>query len=487
MGIQDLSRSNAQVSELASVLQDLAALVQLTGTATEGQHTGVIARSVLERLLTFFSAQRGAILLATPGHLEPGKNYVLLSSQNENDVRVLALHGISEEDSYVVLNALPSPSGDKQVGPELLCSITYRLPVGHLLVENKHLQMHEAEILAGLSSSEESRPLEALLVMSWDDAKEGECSKSVERAQHMLPHVANAAGAVIVSLLLAERVHELEHTAMREAINGMELLKAELLGTVSHELRSPLASIKGYAATLMRHERRLSRDERHQFLLAINEASDRLEIIIERLLEMSQLDTRAISLANSPVDVARLAQEAVIAAEQRVATQHPDRFLFKLRVGKFDGMPASAVPLIQADPRRLREVMDNLLENAIKYSPNGGKVTVLIRPAMSDNMPGSPSITSKEDAHQPENEPPRMLEMCVIDAGIGIPAEHLERIFDRFHRVDMRLTREVNGLGLGLAISKRIVEMHGGMIWAESPDQGGSIFHVLLPLQVASA
>jgi two-component system phosphate regulon sensor histidine kinase PhoR len=238
----------------------------------------------------------------------------------------------------------------------------------------------------------------------------------------------------------------------------------------------------------MRHERRLSRDERHQFLLAINEASDRLEIIIERLLEMSQLDMRAISLAFSPVDVARLAQEAVIAAEQYAAThQHSDRFLFKLRVEKFGGIPASADPLIQADPRRLREVVDNLLENAIKYSPNGGKVTVLIRPAAPENMPVSLSITSKEDARQLKNVLPDMLEICVIDAGIGIPAEHLERIFDRFHRVDMRLTREVSGLGLGLAISKRIVEMHGGMIWAESPDQGGSIFHVLLPLQVASA
>jgi signal transduction histidine kinase len=78
-----------------------------------------------------------------------------------------------------------------------------------------------------------------------------------------------------------------------------------------------------------------------------------------------------------------------------------------------------------------------------------------------------------------------MLEICVIDVGIGIPAEHLERIFDYFHRVDMRLTREVNGLGLGLAISKRIVEMHSGMIWAES--SGGSVFHVLLPLQEISA
>ncbi|HEX6483671.1 MAG TPA: ATP-binding protein [Ktedonobacteraceae bacterium] len=486
MGTQDISRSDTQPSELSAVLQDLAALVQRTGAATDGRHTGIIASTMLERLLAFFGAQRGAILLDMPGHLEPGKNYPI-SSLNESDVRVLALHGNYEEDSYVVLNAIPLSSGEGRAGPELLCSITYRLPVSHLMFENRHLQSQEAEVLPELSSSEESRPLEALLLMSWDDSKDGECSTSVERAQHLLPQVANAAGAVIVNLLLAERVQELEYTAMRGAFDSMELLKAELLGTVSHELRSPLASIKGYAATLMRHERRLSRDERHQFLLAIDEASDRLEIIIGRLLEMSQLDTGAISLVYSPVDVARLAQEAVIAAEQRVASQHPDRFLFKLRVEKFDGVPASTVPLIQADPRRLREVVDNLLENAIKYSPNGGTVTVLIRPAAPDKMPGSMSVTSREDARQAKNVVPRLLEMCVIDAGIGIPTEHLERIFDRFHRVDMRLTREVNGLGLGLAISKRIVEMHGGMIWAESPDQGGSILHVLLPLQVEGA
>src|SRR5258706_13005899 len=137
----------------------------------------------------------------------------------------------------------------------------------------------------------------------------------------MLPNVANAAGAVIVNLLLAERAHELEYAAMREALDGMELLKAELLGTVSHELRSPLASIKGYAATLLRHERRLSREERHQFLLAINEASDLLELIIERLLEMSQLETGEITIQRSVVDPAHLDAEAISAIDERLSEQ----------------------------------------------------------------------------------------------------------------------------------------------------------------------
>lgn len=486
MGIQDISRPDSQASELAIVLQDLARLAQRAGTAADRQSTDIIASAMLERLLVLFGAQHGALLLDTQGNLEPGQ-YYLPSSLHENDVRVLALHGIGEEDSDVLLSVSPSTGRNRQPGHELSCSVTYRLPVGQLMLENRHLQTGELEALPELSSSESAHLLEALLLMSWDDVEDRACSVAIEHAHVLLPYVADGAGAVIVNLLLAERVHELEHTAMREALEGMELLKAELLGTVSHELRSPLASIKGYAATLLRHERRLSREERHQFLLAINEASDRLEIIIERLLEMSQLDTKAIGLAYSPVDVARLAQEAITTAEQRVVTHHPERFRFMLRIEKFDGIPDSAVPLILADPRRLREVLDNLLENAIKYSPDGGTVTVVICPAAPDKVPGSLSIMNREDAHQSKDVLPRMLEICVIDAGIGIPAEHLERIFDRFHRVDMRLTREVNGLGLGLAISRHIVEMHGGVIWAESPDQGGSIFHVLLPLQEVDA
>ncbi|TMC89182.1 MAG: PAS domain-containing sensor histidine kinase, partial [Chloroflexi bacterium] len=101
------------------------------------------------------------------------------------------------------------------------------------------------------------------------------------------------------------------------SLRGMDLLKAELLATVSHELRSPLASVKGYAATLLRHERRISREERHEFLLAITEASDRLAVVIDRLLEISQLDTDAITMKPSTVDLVYLVREALTASEQR--------------------------------------------------------------------------------------------------------------------------------------------------------------------------
>jgi len=275
----------------------------------------------------------------------------------------------------------------------------------------------------------------------------------------------------------------------QEAFEGTELLKADLLGTVSHELRGPLAAIKGYTTTLLRHERHLAREERRRFLLAINEASDRLELIVERLLEVSQLETGQITLQHSPVDVAYLVGEAVAAIEERVKDQSPGRFTFDVRLEDADGTPRQTVPLILADPRRLRETLDNLLDNAIQYSPEGGSVSVVIRPVV--HIQAEVKDTPGADAQQSEDAvtahtPRPMLEIDVYDDGMGIPVDHLEHIFNRFHRVDTRLTREVNGLGLSLAICKRLVALHDGIIWAENRPEGkGSVFHLQLPLSDA--
>lgn len=270
----------------------------------------------------------------------------------------------------------------------------------------------------------------------------------------------------------------------------LELLNAELLATVSHELRSPLASVKGYAATLLRYERRLSRDERHQFLLAIADASNRLEVIIERLQEMSQLDTGAIKLMRSPVDLSILVQESIMAIEAGLLPRLPAHFTFTIRLQSLDGSEASGIPLILADPHRLREVMDNLLENAVIYTPGGGSITTLLRPVTLEQVQRERGVQPHQVIAAPFEEfplpiaaTPYMLEVCVSDTGIGIPDDHLERIFNQFHRVDLRLTRESNGLGIGLTICKRIIELHHGAMWAESVPGESSAFHVLLPIE----
>jgi len=332
--------------------------------------------------------------------------------------------------------------------------------------------------------------MHALLVLIWVGNDEG-ARVAAESAKTLLPFITDAAAMVITHVLLVERTHDLEAVSDRMALRDMELLKAELLATVSHELRSPLASIKGYAATLLRHERRISREERHEFLLAITEASDRLAAVIDRLFEMSQLETGDITIELTVVNLAYLVREAITAIEQRfVEPDHLDRrSTLTLRLEDERGMPTNEEPLIWADRHRLREVLDNLLENAIHYSPEGGAIEVIIRPVFTRGQTSRLRTVTRGaggDDRQTmmplaKQEAQSMVEICVHDQGIGIPPAHLERVFDRFHRVDTRLTREVNGIGLGLAICKRIVELHGGTIWVESDLGQGSTFHVWLP------
>jgi len=279
-----------------------------------------------------------------------------------------------------------------------------------------------------------------------------------------LPFVADAVGTVIVRVLVSESLNELEASANRKALHEMELLKAELLATVSHELRSPLASIQGYAATLLRHEHHISREERHEFLLAINEASDRLAGVIDSLLEMSELETGTIEIERTPVNIARLVREAVTVAEQRRETSKEARKgtppLYRqptLTVHLEDrhGRPTDDELLIEADPHRLREVLDHLFKNAVTHSPEGGMIKVSIRPLLSpDDLKEFP-VSSSEIARKLTAAQRCYQQLVVIrvqDSGRGIPPRHLSQLFDPFYRADTRLTRETNGLGLGLAI-----------------------------------
>jgi len=274
---------------------------------------------------------------------------------------------------------------------------------------------------------------------------------------------------------LERRVRELQKAlAEREAelgaLHAGGLLKAELLATVSHELRSPLSMVKGYAATLRKHDARLSQEERIEFLTTITEACDRLEAVIARLFELSRLETGVLTLQRSAVDIAALARESVVAVHSSLPPAVASRVSFDVRAEGEALDPGASAGEVWGDPWRLREVLDALLDNACKYSPQGGTVEVLIRPA-------DEAAVRALDVHAPR----AMLEVRVRDTGMGIPADHLGRIFERFQRVDTRLTREVQGLGVGLALCKGIVELHGGAIWADSMPGEGSTFHMVLP------
>jgi signal transduction histidine kinase len=514
MEAQDKQVDGMPAPEVIAALLDLARLLhRVAFAASEAPDT--IAPLLLERLVILCKAQRGAILFTTQSPPEQKPSF--WASANElkdvpqarlqsptnagQTLRTLALHDMKEEEVFAQLEGFSSDGAAIQSPAGEPCCLICRLPISAPIDQDGGVTQslatpNPAETrLAGASPGRpqglytqspgqhpnslqlpplQMLPSNALLVLVWDAVRgdsvateDGICI-AAESAKRLLPWIMDAAGTIIMHVLLVERVHELEAVAERKALRDMELLKAELLATVSHELRSPLASIKGYAATLLRHERRISREERHEFLLAITEASD-------RLLEMSQLETGDITLELTAVNLAYLVREAITAVEQRlIAPEHLDRqCTLTLYLENERGMPTTEEPVIWADRHRLREVLDNLVENAIHYSRDGGAIEITIRPIFT------PSHTIIPPA--PQDIQP-MVEIAVRDHGIGIPRAHLGRIFERFHRVDTGLTREVNGLGLGLAVCKRIVELHGGTIWAESDIGQGSTFHVWLPV-----
>ncbi|MGB8344065.1 MAG: ATP-binding protein [Ktedonobacteraceae bacterium] len=459
MKIPDRTSQEPSPSEATATLIDLAKLARRAGTVSEDALDD-LGHELLQRLVVACQAQRGAVLLVMMDDVLAGQSGQL--PEQVKDLRILAIHDVRAEELHPLLATLAVQDSEQAVVDGSRW-VTFTLP---------------------LAADLEGQPLQILLLLGWRGLG---LDAFVAWGQQMLPLLADAIASVIVTMVQAEQLHELERTLTKASLATMDLFKAEVLATVSHELRSPLASIKGYAATLLRHERRLPREERRQFLLAINEGTERLERIVDRLLEMSQLETGAMTLTLASLNMILVAHEAMRVAEEGLPAQLAGRFTFRLVVEDGHGKPAERVPLVEADPRRLREVLDNLLENAINYSPEGGAITVAVRP-VSVPWPLTRASDSQDQhigKHEERGKLRLMLEIVVCDTGIGIAPEYIERIFERFYRVDLRLTREVNGLGLGLAMCKRIVELHSGAIWAESPPEGGSTFRVLLPLERA--
>lgn len=233
-------------------------------------------------------------------------------------------------------------------------------------------------------------------------------------------------------------------TRFREA----EQMKSTFVSVISHELKTPVALIKGYAGTLRRPDAAWDPETLADGLAVIEEEADRLNSLIDNLLDASRIQAGMFKLELSEVDLAPLAAKAVDGF--RVQT---DKHHFEL------GFPAD-LPPVRADEARIRQVLDNLLSNAIKYSPKGG----LIRVGAWQEEAG---VTA-----------------YVADQGIGIPADEQGRLFDSFYRVDSGLRRQTKGTGLGLYLCKAIVEAHNGRIWVRSEPGKGSTFFFMLP-QVA--
>ncbi|MEP6888013.1 MAG: ATP-binding protein [Nitrospirales bacterium] len=238
------------------------------------------------------------------------------------------------------------------------------------------------------------------------------------------------------------------------AIRRLEKVRKDFVANVSHELRTPLTSIKGYVEALLDGIKD-NPDEALRFLHIILNQSDRLNLILDDLLQLSQIESGQVLFKRDPVSLRSVAERTVALIQPLV-----DKKGHQLIVSLPDTLPC-----VLADEERLVQVLTNLLDNAVKYTANDGTIAIAAR---------------RLDATG-EGRPSGLVELTVSDNGIGIPEADRPRVFERFYRVDKARSRELGGTGLGLAIVKHIVEGHGGQIWVEPNQPLGTRFVVRLP------
>jgi two-component system phosphate regulon sensor histidine kinase PhoR len=226
----------------------------------------------------------------------------------------------------------------------------------------------------------------------------------------------------------------------------LDELQAEFIATASHELRTPLAAVYGAAQTLRRHDFALDESGRERFISLIVDESERLGRIVNQILLANQLEMGRLDLETEAFDPRELLERVVEAAR----THAPAYIRLEVAVEE-------AVPPVAGDKDHVRQILINLVENAIKYSPDGGTIEL-----------GVEAIDGMALFH-------------VFDEGMGIPDDEQPRVFEKFYRLDPNMTRGIGGTGLGLYICSELVERMGGRIWVESRQSRGSAFYFEIP------
>jgi two-component system phosphate regulon sensor histidine kinase PhoR len=244
---------------------------------------------------------------------------------------------------------------------------------------------------------------------------------------------AGANGAVLV-------LHDI--TELRR----LERVRRDFVANVSHEFKTPLTAIQGFAETLLSGALDDNKN-RNRFVEIIREHARRLARLTDDLLKLSRIEAGRLELEIRPVRVEALVNGCIETARLKAEARG-----LQIHVELQENTPA-----VRGDGAQLGEVLLNLLDNALQYTPSGGQIEVMARSSGHDVI------------------------FTVTDTGIGIPESDLERIFERFYRVDAARSREAGGTGLGLAIARHIVDAHGGRIWVESAVGQGSRFHFSIP------
>jgi K+-sensing histidine kinase KdpD len=267
--------------------------------------------------------------------------------------------------------------------------------------------------------------------------------KPVIFSQNDLPFLQTIADLIALAIDRANLV--IQADAIREARRA-ERMRSEVLAMLSHELRLPLTAIQGYTSALLLDEVEWDEEKRNEFLNLIEEECHNMQSMLKGILDSSLIEVEQLIIEPQPVRIQKLARE--VASEVQLRTD-----LHNIIV-EFP----SDFPILEADPRWIKQVFRNIIDNAIKYSPEGGLIVVRGEMRSADVV------------------------VIVADQGIGISPEDLIPLFEKYFRVKSAANLHISGTGLGLPIARAIVELHGGRIWAESKHGEGTTIYFSLPL-----
>ncbi len=245
---------------------------------------------------------------------------------------------------------------------------------------------------------------------------------------------------------MIERARLRQESLQIEVLQRTDALRAALLSSISHDLRTPLASIKASASSLLQEDVQWTDEERRSFTLAIEREADRLNRLVANLLDMSRIEGGALKPEKEWYPIDELMHDVLGHMQPQLLDREVQTDI------------SEELPPVQLDYLEIEQALTNLIENAVRYTPPGSPINV------SAHAEGDQMVISVEDR------------------GPGIPPTDLERVFDKFYRVSGKTSEQQAGSGLGLAVSKGLIEAHGGHIWAENREGGGAVFCFTLPL-----
>jgi signal transduction histidine kinase/HAMP domain-containing protein len=408
--------------DLEQKTRELSSLLSVSEILTSTANLPVLLDSVLVKTVEVIPGADGGVLLVQPDAKDRASVYT--SRKPGKTAEIPDVTGpvvrLSSESAEITDSAR---AGRKQAPPDFLQSTAWTTGV-------------KSNILADVTS--QRRRIGCIVMVNMSDHR-----AFSESDLRLLQGIADYIAIAIEKSQLAKQAEE------ARAIYEADRLRSELISSVSHELRSPLTLIKGYSTSLLRHDVKWDEAETREFLRVIDEKTDVLRDLIDKLLQSAKLEAGALKLEKEPLLIPQLVRKLVKEADLN-ARKHSFTLDF-----------SPSFPVIEADVRCMEQVLKNLLQNAVKYSPERTEIVV-----------------AGEAQHD-------QIVVHVSDQGIGISLEDQERIFERFFRVDNPAVHSTAGSGLGLSIVKAHVEAHGGTLWLDSRPGNGSRFSFSLPMDTA--